>query len=89
MLDILEQVMLIDSDEFLVFETGFWWFSKNKYQKSGDHRNLYEIIGQYTWFLENELNIKIRISCGNGWMSEKILIQASDESLTMLKLMIV
>ncbi len=79
--------MLIDSDEFLVFETGFWWFSKNKYVKSEDYRNLPDIIGQYIWFLENDLDIEAKIYVENGWMSNRILIRASDESLTMLKLM--
>lgn len=88
MLVILEQAMLIDSDEYLVFETGFWWFARTRYKKVGDHKNLADIVGQYTWFLEKELDIEARLYLENGWFSNRILIRASEESLAMLKLMI-
>jgi len=51
----------VNKDEFLVFETGFWWFAKTRYKKVGDHKNLVDIIGQYTWFLEKELDIEAKM----------------------------
>lgn len=80
--------MLIDSDEYLVFETGFWWFARNKFVKPSEHTNLAELIGQYTWFLEKELDIEAKMYVENGWISNRVLIQASEESLAMLKLII-
>lgn len=83
--------MLIVSNDTkaLLFGEGFWWFVETKYVASQSSAGIADMVGQYLWFLENELGIVARIYLDEkSDMNSDKVICAPDESLAMLRLMI-
>lgn len=73
-------------DEILIFDKGLWWFARSRYE--GDYRNASDLIVQYVWFLENELDIVARFEEYDGIIKNQIIIRADKKSLVFLELMI-